>query len=163
MHWFLNNRGIHVWITLSVLASIAGFTFITNFKQNTKFSDMLPPSKDFIYHPISAFRQCREVLKLHTAAVAAETAERRQRKVDDIAKRDLYRKAHGLDTTGYGGWTAKANEGLFQNGENTGAGGQGNVETGAGAVANAEDGGLAEHVEQQQRPKKPLKMWLGIW
>jgi len=38
-----------------------------------------------------------EVLRLHTAHVTAETMERRKHKVEDVAKRAAYRKAHGLD------------------------------------------------------------------
>src|SRR5438045_2404156 len=68
---------------------------------------MLPPASDLFFHPIMFFRKCAEVLRLHTAEVSAETAERRKRKVDDVQKRSEYRKKHGLETEEIGGWTAK--------------------------------------------------------
>lgn len=83
--------------------------------------------------------------------------------MDDVAKRDLYRKAHGLNTEGFGGWTARQNQDLEQSIVNPGELGQGQVDTASGAVANDEDGGLREHLQQEHKPKKPLKKWLGIW
>ena len=70
--------------------------------------DMLPPAKDFLSHPLSFVSQYMEVYRLHTARISAETAERRKKKLDDIAKRSKYRKAHGLENDeGFGGWTAR--------------------------------------------------------
>lgn len=130
---------------------------MNNFKRTSKFADMLPPASDLFFHPISFTRTCIEVLRLHTAEVSAETAERRKRKVEDVAKRSEYRKAHGLETAGFGGWTAKTDE------ENLGPAipFDDASPTSAGPVANADDGGLGEHV--QENKKKPLKKWLGIW
>lgn len=147
---------------MGVLFSLAGFTFITNFKRTSKFADLLPPASDLFFHPINWTKQNFEVLRLHTAAVGAETAERRQRSVDDVAKRDMYRKAHGLDTEGFGGWTAKK-EGELLGPAIGNENGLGQVQTAAGGVANDEDGCLQEHVQQQQLSKKPLRKWLGIW
>lgn len=120
---------------------------------------MLPPASDLFYHPINFTRKFIEVLKLHTAAVSAETAERRQRAMDDIAKRGAYRKAHGLETEAFGGWTAKDDLPEVR----TGIALEGSSHTSAGAVANAVDGGLEDHLESQQREKRPIKKWLGIW
>ena len=89
------------------LFSLAGYATITNFKRTSKFADLLPAASDLFFHPIDFFRTCIEVLRLHTAHVSAETAERRKRKVEDVQKRSEYRKKHGLETEGVGGWTAK--------------------------------------------------------
>ncbi|KAI9738494.1 MAG: hypothetical protein M1818_005391 [Claussenomyces sp. TS43310] len=159
LHWFLTNRGIHVWITLGTLFSLATFTFITNFRQTSKFGDMLPPASDLFYHPVAFTRSCMDILKLHTAAVSAETAQRRQRSMDDVAKRGTFRKAHGLETDSFGGWTAKDETPVVESDETIGADGQ----TSAGAVANADDGGLQEHTRNQQRERRPIKKWFGIW
>lgn len=139
------------------LFSLAGFTFVNNFKRTSKFADMLPNASDLFFHPIAFTRTCLEVFKLHTAEVSAETAARRMQKVEDVRKRGEYRKAHGLETEGLGGWTAKTT------GDDLGPALPTTDDaspTAAGAIANAEDGGLAEHVAPQ---RKPLKKWFGIW
>jgi hypothetical protein len=176
MHWFLNNRSIHIYITLvwpapppsllfnqltqhsqGTLFSLGSYVTITNFKRTSKFADMLPPTSDLFFHPIMFFRTCGEVLRLHTAEVSAETAERRKRKVDDVQKRSEFRKKHGLETEEIGGWTAKTDAGAVGPA----------IAVGNGAGANAvlaTEGGEGEHIEAiPERPKKPLKKWLGIW
>lgn len=86
---------------------------------------------------------------MHTAQVTVETQERRRRQTADIQKRSAYRKKHGLENEGFGGWTAKTD------GDDLVAA----VPT--GVLVAAEDGGEME--EQAQRPKKQVKKWLGIW
>ena len=80
---------------------------INRFKSTSPFAYMLPPFRDIFTHPITFASTYAEVLKLHTAHQSAETAERRKRKVEDVEKRAEYRKAHGLEGEGLGGWTAK--------------------------------------------------------
>lgn len=90
------------------------------------------------------------MLKLDAARTTAETQERRKRKVEDVAKRAAYRKAHGLDKDeGFGGWTAKSDSQVL----------------GPGIPLGDEDSAspTAHAVEQEPRPKRPLKKWLGIW
>lgn len=156
MHWFLHNRSIHIYITLGTLFSMAGFTWLTNFKHTSKFADLLPSASDLFFHPLRWARQVADVLRMHAAAVSAETAERRQAKVDDVAKRAEFRKAHGLETEGFGGWTAKTDA------ESLGPaipydGRVPHVAT-EGAVEGAVEG-----QEQVPRQKKQVKKWLGIW
>ncbi|EDN91585.1 hypothetical protein SS1G_00988 [Sclerotinia sclerotiorum 1980 UF-70] len=79
------------------LSTLAGGVWITNFKRDSPFGDMLPEWQLLFLHPIAFTRTCYEVLQLHTAHVTAETMERRKHKVEDVAKRAAYRKAHGLD------------------------------------------------------------------
>ena len=57
---------------------------------------MLPARGDFFSHPIDSFSQLGHVLRLHEAHKSAEISARRQRAIDDVAKRTMYRKAHGL-------------------------------------------------------------------
>ena len=67
---------------------------------------MLPPASHLILHPINFFSAYIQAFKLDTDRTSAITAERRQKKVDDVVKRNEYRKAHGLDTrSGFGGWS----------------------------------------------------------
>lgn len=91
---------------------------------------------------------------MHTAHVSAETAERRKRKVEDVQKRGEYRKKHGLETEDVGGWTAKTDA------QTMGPAIQTDEVNNAVALPVVE-GKVVE--EPAQRPKKPLKKWLGIW
>ena len=61
--------------------------------------------------------------------------------MEDVAKRGEYRKAHGLETEGFGGWTSK--------------------EAPPAAVQEAMEGG--EESLEQPRQKRQVKKWLGIW
>jgi hypothetical protein len=147
LHWFINNRSIHVYITLGTLFSLALTAFITNLKRSSLFYDMLPPWHHVFLHPVAFTRTYIEVLRLHTAQVSAETAERRRRKVEDVQKRGDYRKAHGLDKEeGIGGWTAKTDK----------------EDLGPAIPLGGPDGKEGELVGEQLR-KKPLRKWLGIW
>jgi hypothetical protein len=87
--------------------------------------------------------------------IGRETMEKRQQKVEDVAKRAAYRKAHGMDTDeSFGGWTAKSDEQLLGPG------------IPVGDVAVAAEGQPALEPQQEspvQREKRPLKKWLGIW
>jgi len=145
MHWFMNNKTIHMYITLGTLFTLAGTVWITNFKRNSPFADMLPSWTQLFVHPMAFFRTFFEVLKLESGRRTAETMERRKRKVEDVQKRAAYRKAHGLEKDeAFGGWTAKSDEQLLGPGIPTG---------------DAE----GAPTEQVVREKKPLKKWLGIW
>lgn len=128
---------------------MAAFVFITNFKRDSPFADMLPHWSQFFVHPIRSTGTLFEVLRLHQAHVTAETQEKRKRKVEDVQKRSAYRKAHGLEKDEeFGGWTAKSDEQLLGPAMPLGEGKQG-------------EGDLV--AEQAPRERKPVKKWLGIW
>lgn len=147
MKWNETNNG------QGVLFSMAATVFITNFKRDSPFADMVPHWTQLFVHPIKYTRTVFEVLRLHQAHITAETQERRKRKVEDVAKRSAYRKAHGLDKNeGFGGWMAKSDEELL------------------GPAIHLGEGGKAEELvteqvptQQAPREKKPIKKWLGIW
>ncbi|KAI9820587.1 MAG: hypothetical protein M1827_004956 [Pycnora praestabilis] len=160
MHWFLTNKSIHVYITLTFLFSLATFTFLTNFTRTTPFSHLLPPTSDLFSHPFSFIHQYIEVFKLHTAHITAETQERRKRKIDDVQKRSEYRKAHGLDKDeGFGGWTAKSEAEVMGPALVVGEG-QGEGRRGGGLDGEGEDKGVYSDWEGK---RKPVRKWLGIW
>ncbi|KAI1210317.1 uncharacterized protein F4807DRAFT_60476 [Annulohypoxylon truncatum] len=98
-HWFLNNRGIHLFITLGTLTSLALYTFIANFNAKSPFADLIPPISEFPRHPFQYIGVVFDVMRMHEEHEAAVTAEKRRMRVDDVAKRAEYRKAHGLDAT----------------------------------------------------------------
>ncbi|KAJ9648007.1 hypothetical protein H2199_001784 [Coniosporium tulheliwenetii] len=121
-----------------------------------QYPHMMPPEGSFTHwiltnrmlhtwislHPIQYLTQFKEVYKMHTAYITAETQERRRRKVEDVQKRAEYRKAHGLESEqGLGGWTAK------KEGEEMGP-----------ALAEERD-----TYTDFEGKKRPVKKWLGIW
>ncbi|TVY82583.1 hypothetical protein LSUE1_G002293 [Lachnellula suecica] len=162
MHWFVNNRSIHLYITLGTLTGLAFTVWVTNFQRNSPFTHMLPAWTQFFIHPISYTRTFLEVLKLTTEYNTQQTMERRKARVEDVEKRGAYRKAHGLDKqTTFGGWTAKSDEEVMGSGIRLGKGGEVSVD-----VEDASP--VAEEVgEQQQEPerrnRRPVKKWFGIW
>jgi hypothetical protein len=72
---------------------------------------MIPPISELPRHPFQYLGVCIDVLRLHEEHQSALTAERRRRAVDDVAKRDEYRKAHGLEPAkGFFGATSRREE-----------------------------------------------------
>ncbi|GAP89006.2 putative major facilitator superfamily protein [Rosellinia necatrix] len=96
-HWFINNRGIHMFITLGTLTGLAVYTFALNFQEKSEFADLIPPISEFPRHPFQYLGVCVDVLRMHEEHESARTAEKRRRRVDDVAKRNEYRAAHGLE------------------------------------------------------------------
>jgi hypothetical protein len=122
--------------------------FVTDFKNNSPFADMIPHWTQMFLHPIAFTQTCVEVLRLQTAKNTAETMERRKRKVEDVQKRAAFRKAHGLDTNdGFGGWTAKRDD------------------QGLGPVIPVADltGDEGQQVDQERQRRPAIKKWFGIW
>lgn len=96
-------------------------------------------------------------MKLHSQHVTAETQERRKHKVEDVAKRAAYRKAHGLDKDeGFGGWTAKTDGELLGPAIPVG-----NAVDGEAKLEGKEEG-EGEHEPGLKRDFSGKK-WLGIW
>lgn len=145
-HWFLHSRAIHVWISLSTLSSLALYSIYTSYRTDEvfmlKYGEFLPNLSDIFWHPIAFWRGISEVVRLRGEERSAETKEKRARAVEDVRKRGEFRKAHGLETEGFGGWSFKGdkNEGEKVNG----AGGKAVVgvdgETVAVEGGNAEEG-----------------------
>ncbi|KAI1781024.1 hypothetical protein F4818DRAFT_23852 [Hypoxylon cercidicola] len=96
-HWFIHSRSIHLFITLGTLFSLATYTFIGNFKAKSPFADMIPPISEFPRHPFQYIGVLFDVMRLHEEHESAITAEKRRMRVDDVAKRNEYRKAHGME------------------------------------------------------------------
>lgn len=112
-HWFINSRGIHTFITLGTLTGLAAYTFASHFKSTSPFADLIPPISEFPRHPFQYVGVCVDVLRMHEEHESALTAEKRRRRVDDVAKRNEYRKAHGLEpatSSGFFGGKAEVAE-----------------------------------------------------
>ncbi|PGH08508.1 hypothetical protein AJ80_07828 [Polytolypa hystricis UAMH7299] len=146
MYKFLTNRGIHVWISLSVLVTLATFTFTTNFKRTSPFTHLLPSWSQLLTNPIVTVSQVMSVVKMHSDHVTLQTAERRKQNMGDVEKRKAYRRAHGLEK-----------EEEAAEGEGQQVGGDGVV-----AVAGGEGAAAAEYADWEGR-RKPIKKWFGIW
>ncbi|KAM7208631.1 hypothetical protein V8F20_001054 [Naviculisporaceae sp. PSN 640] len=93
---FWHNPWIHTVIALTALASLSFWTYTETFKAKSPYYDMVPSWSDIFWHPITSTRQLIEVLQLNSAYEAAKAQEKRERKINDVAKRLTYRRAHGL-------------------------------------------------------------------
>ena len=108
---------------------------------------------------------------MHVARTSAETAEKRKSNIEDVQKRNTYRKAHGLETEdgqGLGVWKAQVER------EGQGAVPNVNVTTAtdlttpsantsqASISTNRSDDRLDAYADWEGK-KRPVKKWLGIW
>ena len=131
------------------------------------FREQLPDAKSLLTHPIKSGFQAFEVWKLDVARTTAETQERRKRDVEDVQKRNTYRRAHGLaeeNSQGMGGWK-------INGGAETGT--PPPEPDGVPTVPSiAEVAGLSDETSGSSKerpladwrgPKKPVKKWFGIW
>ncbi|KAI1418247.1 hypothetical protein F5Y13DRAFT_37812 [Hypoxylon sp. FL1857] len=110
-HWFIHSRGIHLFITLGTLTSLAIYTFIANFNEKSPFADLIPPISEFPRHPFQYLGIVIDVMRMHEEHESALTAEKRKQRVEDVAKRNEYRKAHGLEpATGLWGSSSVSQE-----------------------------------------------------
>ena len=111
--------------------------------------------------------QAFEVWKLDVARTTAETQERRKRDVEDVQKRNTYRRAHGLveeNSQGMGGW--KINGGAETDAPPT------ELDSVPTVPDIAEVAGLSDETSGSSKerpladwrgPRKPVKKWFGIW
>ncbi|KAE8355304.1 hypothetical protein BDV28DRAFT_129306 [Aspergillus coremiiformis] len=97
MYKFLTSRWIHIWIAMSVLTSMATFTFTTNFKRSSPFAHLLPSWSSLLSHPIDTIREALSVYRMHVEHTSMQTRERRRQRIEDAEKRRQYRIAHGLE------------------------------------------------------------------
>ncbi|EEQ31515.1 hypothetical protein McanMca71_006177 [Microsporum canis] len=146
LYKFLTNKGIHVWISMSVLFSLAYFTWSTNFKRTSPYAHLLPGWSQLLSSPISTISQFFTVMKMHAEHTTVISKEKRKRIVDDIDKRKEYRIAHGLEEDD----RVKADDA-----EGTEA---------VDGLALVEGAGDVKGVSSEGTPsmRKP-KRWLGIW
>ncbi|KAK1961902.1 hypothetical protein LY78DRAFT_661725 [Colletotrichum sublineola] len=96
-HWFFNNRKVHLFISLGTLTTLAITTLVLNFTQTSPFKHLLPPASEFWSSPIEFVRTWIHVLQLHERDRNEKAIAMHSRHTDDVAKRQYYRKVHGLD------------------------------------------------------------------
>ncbi|KAG6991331.1 hypothetical protein G7Y79_00053g088140 [Physcia stellaris] len=162
-YWFLTNRQIHIYIVLGFLSFLAATAWKQSFYHTCKFTHLLPPGSYFWSHPIDFISQWSMVYKMHVEQRSQVVAEMRQKRLDDIEKRNAYRKAHGIkDPQGVWGFGRRLE--YYDSKED--------VEKAVGEVARAEDAspvtaepaavGKGEYLDFEGK-RKPLKKWFGIW
>ncbi|KAF2145787.1 uncharacterized protein K452DRAFT_244126 [Aplosporella prunicola CBS 121167] len=159
MHWFLTNRMLHAYISLFVLLTLAFSTFTLNFVHTTPYAALLPSRSDFLAHPLRSLRQALAVYKMHAEHVSAETAERRKRKVDDIDKRNEFKRAHGIDVEEGG----KGLLGGLLGGEAKEAQAEEASPVAPAVPAPAVEGEEKTAYTDFEGRKRPVRKWLGIW
>ncbi|KAJ5647008.1 hypothetical protein N7490_003380 [Penicillium lividum] len=142
MFKFLTSRWIHVWIAMSILTTLATFTFTTNFKATSPFAHLLPPWSALFTSPFSTISQALSVYRMHVQHESMLVREKRHARIEDAEKRRQYRIAHGLEEP-----TEEEKEGQQQ------------VIDEQSPIAVAEQ---AEFVDFDGK-KRPVKKWLGIW
>ncbi|KAJ5688719.1 hypothetical protein N7462_003111 [Penicillium macrosclerotiorum] len=151
MFKFLTSRWIHVWIAMSILTTLATFTFTTNFKASSPFAHLLPAWSDLLVHPIDTVSQALHVYRMHVQHESVRVREQRHRRIEDAEKRRQYRVAHGLEEPSKEDVEAAAAAADEQ--------APSAADVGVEAVAGA---GKEEFVDLEGK-KRPVKKWLGIW
>ncbi|KAF1974962.1 hypothetical protein BU23DRAFT_530682 [Bimuria novae-zelandiae CBS 107.79] len=90
-HWFLNNRAIHLWISMGILVSLAIAAWYMDFMSKTIYAELVPSRKEFLRHPFESGSRFVEVYKMHIAHQTALVQEKRLKKEEEIEKRKQYR------------------------------------------------------------------------
>ncbi|KAJ5093679.1 hypothetical protein N7456_009540 [Penicillium angulare] len=144
MFKFLTSRWIHIWIAMSILTSLATFTFTTNFKATSPFAHLLPSWSGLLTAPFDTISQALSVYRMHVQHESMRVREQRHRRVEDAEKRRQYRVAHGLE------------EPNDKEKETAAVDDQSPI-----AVPESQVGGDV-YVDFDGN-KKPVKKWLGIW
>ncbi|KAJ6096476.1 hypothetical protein N7486_007222 [Penicillium sp. IBT 16267x] len=140
MFKFLTSRWIHVWIAMSILTTLATFTFTTNFKATSPFAHLLPPWSGLLTSPFATISQALSVYRMHVQHESMRVREKRHARIEDAEKRRQYRIAHGLE-------------------EPAGEKDQPVVDDQSPIAVAPEQG---EYVDFDGK-KRPVKKWLGIW
>lgn len=105
---------------------------------------------------------------MHVSYTSAITADRRKQKMDDVAKRSEYRKAHGIDSQEgmLGGWTAKSDAETMGPAQREGgvtaapAAMDASPVAVEAAIAAADDESFVDFEGKRQLTRKK---WFGIW
>ncbi|KAF8454440.1 hypothetical protein BDZ91DRAFT_801748 [Kalaharituber pfeilii] len=111
-HWFLTNRALHFYFSLSILFSLAGIASVMNFMKTSPYAGLV---RWEFSHPIDGVRSFWDALRMHWENESRLAVEKRKKMLEEVEKRGVYRKAHGLEETGeagrFGGWGLRGNKG----------------------------------------------------
>ena len=107
---------------------------------------------------------------MHTSIISAETAERRRKQLEDLQKRNSYKKAHGIDISeGIGVWVPGQDVYAPNPARSAGIAEAVRVPVKMdGARQEPQDAAMNVRAEDStyvdfEGKKRPVKKWLGIW
>lgn len=142
-----------------MLTTLGVSTFVLNFLHTSPYTHLLPPRGEFLSSPLAFVSQYLNVYKMHTVHISAEAAERRMKKVEDVQKRQEFRKAHGFDNGGFYGTNPAPPAETVDGQSPTAPVEPGTVLEPDGRGASGRNGSQEAH----ERSRRPVKKWLGIW
>jgi hypothetical protein len=76
---------------------LAVTTWILNYTRKSPYRHLLPETSELLTDPLHFVGAWAQVIKLHEESKSERALERRLRHVDDVTKRKLFRKVHGMD------------------------------------------------------------------
>ncbi|KAG0637300.1 hypothetical protein HOY80DRAFT_889904 [Tuber brumale] len=96
LHYFLTSRSLHFYISISVLLVLGAWASVTNFLRTTERGREVEGELSWS-QPLDSVKRFLEAYRLHAHERSLLVAEIRRRKVEDVDKRGVYRRAHGLE------------------------------------------------------------------
>lgn len=112
----------------------------------------MPSRNDFLWHPLDSIAHTFQLVKVSTYENSVKVDAKRKDNVNDIQKRNTYRKAHGIeDKQGLGPWMPVEEKLRLYESQP------------AGAKIEAQHGKDFPAVTEFEAKKRPVKKWLGIW
>lgn len=73
------------------------FTFFLNYVHHSPFKDLVPPISDLWNEPAYFFSAWKNVIIMHERDKSDKAVDHRMRSLDDLAKRKLFMKMHGIE------------------------------------------------------------------
>ena len=112
----------------------------------------MPSRNEFLRHPVDSIAHTFQLVKVSTYENSVKVDAKRKNNVNDIQKRNTYRKAHGIeDKQGLGPWMPVEEKLRLYEGQPS------------GAMLEPQDRKNSEAVADFEGKKEPVKKWLGIW
>ncbi|KAL6914503.1 hypothetical protein FSST1_012263 [Fusarium sambucinum] len=97
-HFFWHSKMLHTFITMGTLFALGIFTFFMNYAYNSPYKELVPPISDLWTQPVHFFVAWKHVITLHEQDKAVKAKEHRTNHLDDVAKRRMFMKMHGIET-----------------------------------------------------------------
>ncbi|KAI5801515.1 hypothetical protein DFH27DRAFT_557033 [Peziza echinospora] len=107
-YFFLTNRSLHFYFSLTILFVLAGIVSVTNFMKTSPFAHLVEWDWSAPGRGVASFW---DAWRLNMEYQTRLAKEKRERMLEEVEKRGQYRLAHGLekegDEGGFGGWALK--------------------------------------------------------
>ena len=149
------------------LTCLAVFVNLETFHRTSPVAHLLPQRSYFLSHPIDYLSQYLTIYKMHVNARSVEVQAQRDRKLEDLQKRDQYRKAHGIEDSqyvfGFGRRLYKVDKKEEEEKVGDGDGDAKREPTIEEKLEEQRRARREEYVDIYGRKKPVVKKWLGIW